>query len=127
MALKKKINFLKVKNQVIQGCVDKLYKEGFNIKDGIQQRTLSGKDVNLKSFRPYKPEYAKRKGSNKVDLHVKGHMLSAITFDKKRYGVRFRFNSNAETDKAIGNQRLRYFFGIDKRQIAYLKKKLGKL
>lgn len=127
MSLKKKINFLKVKNQVIQGRVDKLYKEGFNIKDGIQQRTLSGKDVNLKSFKPYTPAYAKKKRSNKVDLHVKGHMLSAITFDKKLYGIRFRFNSNAETNKAIGNQRLRYFFGIDKRQIAYLKKKLGKL
>lgn len=131
MSLKKKINFNKVRSIVIDGRVDKLYKEGFNLASGIEDRTLKGKDKNLKDFKDYTPEYKaykKRKGrSGKVDLTMRGHMLAAITFKKITSGIRFTFTSKNELKKAAGNQKKRPFFGLDKVQIKNLIKRMKKL
>lgn len=129
--LKKKINFRKVRKVVIGGRVEKLVKEGLNIETGIINRTLKGKDVKGSSFEAYTPEYAAYKKSKgrgkKVNLTYSGAMLQAISNKRIVNGLRFYFNASAETKKAFWNQRKRKFFGVDKQQIKYLKKKLGKL
>lgn len=131
MSLRKKINFNKVKTIVIDGRVNKLYKEGFNLVAGIEERTLKGKDKNLRGFRDYTPgykDYKKSKGrSGKVDLTMKGHMLAAMTFKKIRNGIRFTFNSSTELKKAAGNQKKRPFFGLDRVQIKKLINRMSKL
>ena len=125
--LKKKINFKKVKRVVIGGSVKRLREEALNIETGIQWRTQSGKDMNLRAFKPYSSAYAKRKGSRSVDLTVSNNMLHAISSKKIPNGLRFYFNASSETKKAAHNQKTRKFFGVDKTQIKYLKKQMGKL
>lgn len=124
--LKKKINFKKVRRVIIEGRLDKLKKESLNIETGIILRTQSGKDVNLKSFKPYSESYKKTKGG-KVNLTATGAMLHAISNKNIPNGVRFYFNASSETQKAGWNQKVRKFFGIDKKQIKHLKKVMGKL
>lgn len=124
--LTREINFAKVRKLIINGSVDKLHKQAPNIKDSIEDRTLQGKDVNMKSFKPYSPSYARRKGGD-VDLYVKGHMLGAMTYDKEKWGLHFRFSSKRQTDKAVWNSKTRKFFGIDSKMVKYLKKQIGKL
>ena len=129
--LKKKINFRKVKKRVIDDRVNKLRLEASNIVTGIVNRTLKGKDADLKGMKSYSRDYAKyrqehgRKG--KVNLTYTGAMLGAISSKKIPLGLRFYFNSKSETDKAKWNQKTRKFFGIDKNQRKYLKKQLSKL
>lgn len=125
--LKKKIDFRKVRSVVIDGRVNKLRKEGLNIETGIINRTLSGKDAKMKSFKPYSKEYAKAKGSKKVNLTASGAMLQAVSNKRIPNGLRFYFNASAETKKATYNQKLRKFFGVDKNQVKYLKEKMRKL
>ncbi len=140
--LKKKINFNKVRRVVIDGRVDKLRKEALNLETGIINRTLKGKNMKLKSFKKYTSEYSelKRKAGSASTVNLTGAyrkkgggykqggtMLQAISNKKVRNGLRFYFNASAETKKAFWNQRKRKFFGVDKQQIKYLKKKLGKL
>lgn len=130
--LKKKINFRKVRGEVVGGRVKRLRLEAMNIVHGIVERTQSkGKDVKLKAFKSYKPDYAKyrsKHGRNrKVNLTYSGRMLGAINSKHIPLGLRFYFASKSETDKAKWNQKTRKFFGIDKLQLKYLKKKLSKL
>ena len=129
--LKKKINFRKVENKVIGGRIKRLRLEALNIVAGIVDRTMKGKDVKLMGMKSYSKDYAKyrqKHGRNKrVNLTYSGAMLGAISTKKIPLGLRFYFSSKSETDKAIWNQKTRKFFGIDKTQRAYLKKKLSKL
>ena len=124
--LKKKVNFRKVRRVIIDGRLDKLRKEALNIETGIIRRTQSGKDVKLSSFKPYSASYKKTKGGT-VNLTKSGAMLQAISNKKITNGLRFYFNANAETKKASYNQKMRKFFGIDRNQLKYLKKVMGKL
>ena len=129
--LKKKINFRKVKNKVIDDRVKKLRLEGMNIVAGIVLRTEQGKDMNLRSFKSYSSDYEKYRTkhgrSRKVNLTYNGTMLGAINSKKIPLGLRFYFSSKSETDKAKWNQKTRKFFGIDKQQLKYLKKVLSKI
>ena len=124
--LKKKINFRKVSNLIVDKRVDKIRAEGLNIETGIINRTQSGKDVKNKSFKKYSAAYKKKKGG-KVNLTDTGAMLHAISSKKIKNGLRFYFNASSETKKASWNQKLRKFFGVDKTQIKYIKKQLSKL
>ncbi len=129
--LKKKINFNKVRKVVIDDRLVKLRKEGLNIETGIINRTLKGKDIKNSSFKPYSKQYAdykQSKGKGKtVNLTNTGAMLQAISNKKIPNGIRFYFSASAETKKAAWNNKLRKFFGVDKGQVKYLKKKMGKL
>lgn len=129
--LKKKINFRKVRRVIVDGRIDKLRKEALNIETGIITRTQKGKDVKQSSFKPYSRQYSRykqKKGRGKeVNLSYTGAMLQAISSKKITNGLRFYFNASAETKKAFWNQKKRKFFGVDKLQIKYLKKKMGKL
>jgi hypothetical protein len=102
-----------------------------NLESGIRRRTRSGRDVNMKAFKPYSKAYAQYKKdsgrSGKVDLTNKDHMLPAITAKNIDNGLRFGFTSNAETKKAAENQKTRLFFGLSKPQIKYLRKVMSKL
>lgn len=44
----------------------------------ILARTQSGKDTYNQSFLPYTPQYAKKKGTKKVNLRLTGHMLNDL-------------------------------------------------
>ena len=129
--LKKKIDFRKVRRIIIDDRVSDLQKEGGNIVHGIVARTQRGKDMKLKNFKSYKSDYAKYRSkhgrSKTVNLTYSGRMLGAINSKKIPLGLRFYFASKSETDKAKWNQKTRKFFGIDKTQLVYLKKKLSKL
>ena len=124
--LKKKINFRRVNRIIVDKRVDKLREEGLNIETGIINRTQSGKDVKRNAFKKYSASYQKKKGG-KVNLTATGAMLHAISSKNIKNGLRFYFNASSETKKASWNQKLRKFFGVDKTQVKYLKKVLGKL
>lgn len=129
--LRKKINFKNTRRVIIDGRVDKLREEALNIETGIITRTQKGKDTKGKSFKKYSKDYAKHKQKKgrgtKVNLTYTGAMLHAISNKKIPKGVRFYFNANAETLKAYWNNKQRKFFGVDKKQVKYLKKVMGKL
>lgn len=44
----------------------------------ILKRTAAGKDTYDNAFKPYKPAYAKKKKSSKVNLRYTGHMLNDL-------------------------------------------------
>ena len=129
--LKKKVNFKKIRRVVVEGRLDKLRLEAMNIVTGIVNRTLSGKDMNLKGFKSYSSDYAKYRSKNGrskgVNLTYSGAMLGAINSKNIPIGLRFYFAAKSETDKATWNQKTRKFFGVDRNQIKYLKKQLSKL
>lgn len=124
--LKKKVDFRKVRRVIIDGRLDKLKKEALNIETGIINRTQSGKDVKLSSFKPYSKAYKKIKGGT-VNLTKTGAMLHAISNKNIPNGLRFYFNASAETKKASYNQKMRKFFGVDRNQVKYLKAKMSKI
>lgn len=127
MALKKKINFSNVEKQLIDKREKQLRTLGSEIIVGIIKRTQSGKDKDLKTFKPYSKAYAKSKAkySSKVNLTVSGNMLNSIDYKSIKNGLRFYFNANEEKKKAKGNIGYgRKFFGIDKKQKAWIKNKL---
>lgn len=125
--LRKKINFRRVEKKIVGGRINKLRLEAENIKVGIVNRTVSGKDTKNKRFKRYSSAYAENKGTLKVDLTDTGAMLGAISSKKIANGFRFYFNSKNDRDKAYWNNKTRKFFGMDSKQVKYLKKKIGKL
>lgn len=129
--LKQKIDFSKVNKKIVVMRIKKLQLLGNDLIAGITLRTLSGKDVKLKGFKPYSPNYKK---TGKVDLKVTGNMLGSMQSKKIKTsqgeGLRFSFGSSAEKIKAKGNQqspRDRRFFGIDRNQKKFIKKQLQKI
>ena len=97
----------------------------------IHSRTLSSKDRNLKSLKPYSTSYrefrqSKGRGSD-VNLTYTGAMLGAMTHKDIPNGLRFTFMSKSELDKAYQNSKTRDFFGVDKNQEKKIRKKLSKL
>lgn len=128
--LKKKINFRRVERKLIGKRVDNLRLEANNIEVGIIKRTQSGKDVNQRRMKPYSAAYKNRRSKENrnttPDLTRTGAMLQALSNKRITNGIRFYFSASAETKKAFYNNKERNFFGIDKRQIKYLKRKIGK-
>lgn len=98
-----------------------------DVKLSITKRTQAGKDINNKSFKKYSKEYAKKKGSVRVNLTDTGQMLNSIDWKKIPYGVRMYFNSTEQRNKAKGNQNKRKFFGIDPTARQRLQKQLQKI
>ena len=131
MPLKKKIDFNSKIKKLKKNHLAPLANE---IKDTIKRRTQSGKDINGKAFKPYSPsykEYRIEKGrSAKPNLTDSSNMLNAIDWDKLKggnIGIKMKFNSEEQTAKAIGNQKLRPFFGLSRTDMAYFKKQLAKI
>ena len=129
--LTQKINFKKMNKDLMNSRVKKLQIEGNNIEAGIVNRTLQGKDMFLKAFKKYTKGYASFRSKNgrksTVNLTYTGQMLGAITSDNIPDGLKFKFSSKSESEKAAWNNKTRKFFGTDKTQREYLKKKLSKL
>ena len=135
MALKKKINFNKVKKQVIDRRLSILKLEANNIISEIVERTLYGKDVNNRGFKRYSKQYGKwkRKGyGSRVNLKVSGNMLDAIDWKELKgldKGIRLYLRGAEENAKAHGShiKNRRKFLGVDPRQRIRIAKRLRKL
>lgn len=56
--------------------VEDMREIGLLVRERIYRRTVSGTDVDGQAFAPYSAEYAKAKGSSRVDLQVSGNMLN---------------------------------------------------
>ena len=129
--LKKRINFKRVERKLTTDRVNALRKEAGNIEAGIISRTQGGRDVKGSSFKSYSSDYIKKRSKtgrgSSVNLTYTGAMLQAISHKSITNGLRFYFNASAEMKKAFYNQKTRKFFGTDKKQIKYLKGKLGRL
>lgn len=99
---------------------DNLFAIATEIKSGIDKRTQSGVDVNLKPFKKYSKKYkefkAKYRDVSKVTLTYKHHMLGAMHVKKIKNGAEIYFNDTAEEKIAKKNQKTRKFFGTDPRQ-----------
>ena len=126
--LKKKINFDKIEKQLIDNKIKKLRLLGGDLIEGIVKRTTSGKDKNLKSF----------KGDRKITLRDTGQMLGALQSKDVTRGVGFYFintkypkkgnQKKSSTTHEVVRANLRRgfdFFGMDKKQIKLIKKRLS--
>lgn len=100
----------------------------------IVERTRRQEPVSGGRFAKLSDKYAKykqRKGRHGVpDLTFSGSMLRAIQTKVEEtinglLGTIF-FGSTAESEKARGNQKLRKFFGLSRRQEKALVEKVGK-
>ena len=131
MGLKKKPNFRRLEKRIIKSKVQKLELLSSEIIIGIIERSQSGKDVKLQVFNRYSKKYSiakkKKYGSSRPNMTRSGDMLNGIGAKSLANGVRFYFTSKHEKDKASSNMRKRKFFGVDRKQKAWIKKKLSKL
>ena len=88
----------------------------------INNRTLSGEDVEGSKFHPYSEEYADKKGVTRtsVDLFLKGKMLDSIEpGSSTRDTVAFKIDDSEEAKKSYNHNvgdtlPKREFFGITK-------------
>ena len=128
MPLKKKINFSSRIKKLQENHLAPLANE---IKTTIIQRTQSGKDINDRAFKSYSSSYRQYRTENgrnaKPNLTYTGKMLNAIDWKKLKNGIRMKFNSKEQTDKAKYNQKSRPFFGLSKSDTAYYTKQLAKI
>lgn len=94
------------------------------IRNSIVFRTKSGYDKNNNAFKPYTPNYAKKKKSSKVDLTLTGHMLNSLqVLNQNTIGL----NDNFAINKAKGNAyNGRQFMGLAQKQISLLKTEVQK-
>lgn len=131
MAFKKKPDFDKLTKVIINKRVTKLELLASEIIVGLINRTQRGKDVSLRDFKKYTKEYAQQKkkkfGGGRPNLTRSSSMLNSITSKRIKNGLKIRFDSSHEAKKAKGNMKTRKFFGLDRKQKAWIKKKLSKL
>lgn len=131
MLRKKTVNFKRIEDKIIDKRLRVLKLLANDIKAGIIKRTQEGKSVSNKGFRKYSKSYRRYKskynGSSKPNLTDTEKMLNNITWKKVKNGIRMYFQNNEERAKAAGNQKLRKFFGLDKKQKDFIKKRLEKL
>lgn len=132
MPLTKKINFKKVSKELTDSRIKKLRMMGNDLVAGIYTRTLQGKDVNLRAFKKeynktYKKYRLKHGRTGYPNLTYTGNMLGGMISKKRKTGLRFTFPSVSEKRKAGWNQKTRPFFGLDKKQLALIKKRLSRL
>ena len=99
-----------------------------DLTSDIHKRTSSGLDVKNKPLKRYTRQYAKQKGEVKVTLVDTGEMLGSMDGKKIRGGIRLYFGSDNATKKAYYQQikQKRRFFGLDNKQLKFVKRKLGK-
>jgi hypothetical protein len=127
MSVKCKSNFdpKKTAKQILESQKKKL---GIAMADAtaeIEIRTLQGKAADGQSFKPYSPEYAEKKASKKVNLHVTGAMLGAMqhTVREIKNGIlegKISFAGH-QVNKARWNNATRRFMALSKRQLQKLK------
>jgi len=96
--------------------------EGINI---IERRTKRSVGFKGGKFTGYSPKYAKfrrfKGRTNRPNLEFSGKMLGAITSRADRKKATIFFTRAAEAKKAAGNNKLRPFFGLNRKE----EKKLG--
>jgi hypothetical protein len=99
-----------------------------DIISDIHTRTSSGLDSKFKPLKRYTTEYAKRKGTHKVTLVDTGEMLGSMNAKKTKNGLKLYFGSTDANDKAYYQniEQKRKFFKLDKKQMKFIKRELGK-
>ena len=128
---------LKKMGYAVKQSDKQLIKIASQVRNDIMKRTLSGKDVNERTFKPYAPmtvEIRKKAGrpTSKVNLSFYHHMLPMMKTSKVSYGAEISFPDEAERGKArrhnFGKGRLpkREFFGLSKKNINYVEKEIDK-
>lgn len=108
--------------------------------DELEERTLSGVDVDGGAFKPYSKGYERKKvvklkRDRTPNLNLTGNMFTALTSRVERVGDTLKgyiyFSSAKEAQKAEWNQALRRFFGLSGEQenkiMQRFKKALAKL
>ena len=94
------------------------------IRNSIVSRTKSGYDKNNNAFKPYTPNYAKKKKSSKVDLTLTGHMLNSLqVLSNDTIGL----TNNFAIQKAKGNANYgRQFIGLTQKQNKLLQNEVNR-
>jgi hypothetical protein len=109
-------------NESVKRALSITAQEGINI---IERRTKRSVGFKGGKFTQYSPKYARfrrfRGRTNKPNLEFKGHMLGAMTSKADSKKATIFFTRAAEAKKAAGNNKLRPFFGFNRKE----EKKLG--
>ena len=109
-------------NESVKRALSITAQEGINI---IERRTAQSVGFKGGKFTKYSPKYARFRRfngrTNKPNLEFKGHMLGAMTSKADSKKATIFFTRAAEAKKAAGNNKLRPFFGFNRKE----EKKLG--
>ncbi len=130
--LKNKISFSNNDANLRKEINKKLSIALLDATEEITRRTLRGLDISGSKFKPYTPEYAKRKrdtGRNtNVNLTYTGAMLAALTSNVSEQADKLvgtiSFSTTKEALKASFNNKIRPFFGFSKVQVVNIKDKI---
>ena len=128
---------LKKMGYAVKKSDKQLIKIASQVRNNIMRRTLSGKDVDEKAFKPYHPLTVKMRQkagrpTSKVNLSFYHHMLPMMKTSKVSYGAEISFPDEAERKKGtyhnfgIGKMPKREFFGLSKKNINYVEKEIDK-
>jgi hypothetical protein len=105
--------------------------EGKRLADDIERRTLSGRDENNRGFTPYSADYAKRKGSKKVNLTASGAMFDdfgVVRSTRSAFSLGFRSQQSQKKavwhDTGAGSLPERHFLGVPESWIRGLMQRL---
>jgi hypothetical protein len=92
----------------------------------VEDRTSRGQDADRRGFKPYTKAYAKKKGSTKVNLTVKGHMLGSIRNKPSNRGVKVQISGGRDGLKAwsINFGQKRRFMAINNKDIKKISKRI---
>jgi len=130
MRIKKAPNIKKWTNE-IKKAPNKLNVVGNEVIHIIKSRTLKGIDIDNKSFKKYSSSYAILKinefGSSTPNLTRSGNMLNNITYNATNKGIILFFSNLYENKKAYKNNLSREFFGVNKKELKYIKDRLMKI
>lgn len=109
-------------NQAVKRALSITAQEGINI---IERRTERSVGFKGGKFTKYSPKYARfrrfKGRTNKPNLDFSGKMLGAMTSKADSRKATIFFTRAAEAKKAAGNNKLRPFFGFNRKE----EKKLG--
>jgi hypothetical protein len=91
---------------------------GISGMNAIKERTSQGTDVDGFEFAPYSDWWkAERQAAGKqvsfVDLIFHDNMLAAMDIQSEDFGASIGFRTQAEAEKAAGNQEKRNFFDLN--------------
>lgn len=120
-----------IKEDVSRELVEKIGEEAVKT---IIKRSLSHKSLEGKKFKPYTSEYAKRKGVSRgsVNLKLHGDMFDSLGIgETTSKTVKIDFDDPLQSLKAFNHHTgdtlpRRPFFGLQKKEINEIKKRLKK-
>ena len=116
----------KLKKGVNKGITKGNEKATESLLNTILERTAKSRGLKG-TFPKYTKEYAKRKGSKKVDLRVSGDMLDSLRVTKRQNNTMLiEFADKKQEKKAEGVSKKRPFMGYTKKEWREFQKTFGK-